>query len=175
MAKAAKAAASNDYNGKQVNGLVKRIMDCHNELDELTGAHMNRCGKVRKRIAGVVEEAKALGIPKPVMRLQIEVELAKRKLRNKKEDLEPEIAMEARLVAEARDDRMQFDLFNWTKDNKPTKAKIIASRKKLGKDAPKEGETEAAEEDGSDLTASGKAPVGNTGSELTGDEFKPLH
>jgi hypothetical protein len=174
MAKAAKAAGSNDYNGKQVNALVKRVMDCHDELDELTGAHMNRCGKVRKRIAGVIEEAKAVGIPKPVMKLQVEIELAKRKLRAKKDDLEPEIVIEARLVAEARNDEMQNNLFGWTRENRPTKAKIVASRKKLGKDAPKD-EAEAEGEAGSDLTASGKPPVGKTGDELKGDEFKAMH
>jgi hypothetical protein len=193
MAKPATAAAgTNDYDGKAIDAFLKKIMGKHDELDSLAGGHMKRCQTVRKGIAGLIEEAKAKGVPKRIMRLQVEIELGKRRLKAKMTDLEREDQLEARLVAEARKDSVQMSLFGWTAANRPTKDKIKAARAKVaGKtpsltdapkpdaakpkaDAKKDGKADD-KGDGSDLTANGKAPAGVTGAELKGDEFKEMH
>lgn len=200
MASSAKTAAPADYNGKTIDAFLKRVMVCHDEIDELTGSHMNRCGRVRKRIDGIVEEAKAKGIPSKIFKFNVKVELKKRSIQADKEKLENEEAIEARLVAEARDDKMQMSLFGWDKANKLTKTEIKAAREKVnpkgeteakpaadakakpksarskkkngGNPAPAEGSDEG---DGSDMTANGKPPAGVTGDQVNEDAFKPLH
>jgi hypothetical protein len=174
MAKSATAAAAStaDYDGKKIDALLKKVMGKHDELDSLAGSHMKKCQTVRKGIAGLIEEAKAIGIPKRIMRLQITIELGKRKLKSAIDDLEREDQIEARLVAEARKDGVQMSLFGWTKENKPTKDAIKKARAKI------EGKTPSIKPKGDNvvpLTANGKQPVGKTGDELKGDEFKPLH
>lgn len=152
----AKSVKAGEYSGSQINGFVKRIMAEYAALDMLTGEHMNRCQKRRKAIRGIILEAKEAGIDRNIMRLNIDVELAAKKLNKSMKAMEKEEAIEARLVAEARDDQRQMTLFGWTKDNKPTKTQIKALREKVEKkDKAKEPET-----------ASGKPPVGVSGTDL---------
>lgn len=80
-AKAADAAIkANGYDGKTAQAFVRKIEDHLAEIESSKGAHMNRCQKIRGSIDVVYEEAKALGIPKKVLRAHVDLRgLEKRK------------------------------------------------------------------------------------------------
>lgn len=72
MAKRATAAdaarKSNGFDGDKLKGYLKKLDELQAEIESSKGAHMNRCQKIRGSMDVVFEEAKALGIPKKVLK-----------------------------------------------------------------------------------------------------------
>lgn len=153
MAKSAKAMTSN-YDGATLEKFIKAVAAHWDDLDAATGTHLNRTGKIRKAIAGIVEEAKAVGVPKRAFRAQLKLEHCKRQMKRILEDLEREQRDELKQMAEARADRAQQNLFGWIELTAKEKAEIKAAKKKkysgisgsdLDKAAVAAGDTSAIE------------------------------
>lgn len=85
MAKRVKAAdaahASNGYDGEKLKGYIGKIEGYFADMESEKGAYMRRCKSIRDSIDVVFEEAKALGIPKKVLKAHVDL----RKLEGKKE------------------------------------------------------------------------------------------
>jgi len=145
MAKAAKAL-TNNYDGLTIDRYVKQVTALWDDLDSATGNHLNKTGKIRKSIAGVLEEAKAAGIPKFAMRPLLKLEMHKRQMTKIMDDLESEHKAELKQIAQARQDRVQMNLFGWIELSATEKKEIAAARKKKFKGVS-----------GDDLTAAAKA------------------
>lgn len=72
MAKRATAAdaarKSNGFDGDKLKSYLTKLDELDAEIESSKGAHMNRCQKIRGSMDVVYEEAKALGIPKKVLK-----------------------------------------------------------------------------------------------------------
>lgn len=76
MAKRVTAAGlgrGNGYDGDKLRAYVERIESLFEEIESSKGAHMNRCQKIRGSMEVVYEEAKALGIPKKVLKAHVDL------------------------------------------------------------------------------------------------------
>lgn len=87
MAKRVKAAdaanATNGFDGDKLKGYIGKIEGYFADMESEKGAYMRRCKSIRESMDVVFEEAKALGIPKKVLKAHVDL----RKLENKKEAL----------------------------------------------------------------------------------------
>lgn len=83
MAKRVKAAdaatASNGYDGDKLKGYIGKIEGYFDEMESSKASHMNRCRQVRGSMDVVYEEAKALGIPKKVLKAHVDLRLLERR------------------------------------------------------------------------------------------------
>jgi len=131
MAKSAKETSitQNTYDGVTIDRYLNRVAECWDKLDSLTGSHMNACGKVRKSIAGILEEAKQDGIPKTAMRALLKLEQHKRSMKKIMGKLEREDAAEMKQIAIARQDRVQLNLFGWAEISPAEKKAAAAARR----------------------------------------------
>lgn len=77
------ANISNGYDGEKLKAYIGKIEGYFADMDSEKGAYMRRCKSIRESIAVVYEEAKALGIPKKVLKAHVDL----RKLEGKKEDI----------------------------------------------------------------------------------------
>jgi Uncharacterized protein conserved in bacteria (DUF2312). len=75
------ARISNGYDGEKVRAYVSKIEGYFADMESEKGAYMRRCKSIRESIDVVYEEAKALGIPKKVLKAHVDL----RKLEGKKE------------------------------------------------------------------------------------------
>lgn len=78
---AADAAGSNGFDGEKLQGYIAKIEGYFADMESEKGAYMRRCKSIRGSIDVVYEEAKALGIPKKVLKAHVDL----RKLEGKKE------------------------------------------------------------------------------------------
>lgn len=80
---AADAAGSNGFDGEKLQGYIAKIESYFADMESEKGAYMRRCKSIRGSIDVVYEEAKALGIPKKVLKAHVDL----RKLEARKEAL----------------------------------------------------------------------------------------
>lgn len=78
---AADARIGNGYDGEKLKAYIGKIEGYFADMESEKGAYMRRCRSIRDSINVVYEEAKALGIPKKVLKAHIDL----RKLEGKKE------------------------------------------------------------------------------------------
>lgn len=75
------AAVGNGYDGEKLRSYISKIEGYFADMESEKGSYMRRCKSIRESIDVVFEEAKALGIPKKVLKAHVEL----RKLEGKKE------------------------------------------------------------------------------------------
>lgn len=81
------ARSSNGYDGEKLKNYIGKIEGYSDEIESSKAQHMNRCRHIRGSMDVVFEEAKALGIPKKVLKAHVDLRLLERKKRNVVEKL----------------------------------------------------------------------------------------
>lgn len=108
MAKRVKASdaahISNGYDGDKLKGYIEKIEGYFAEIESSKAAHMNRCQKIRGSMDVVFEEAKALGIPKKVLKAHVDLRMLERRKEAVVEKLGEEDADTFEMIADALGD-----------------------------------------------------------------------
>jgi len=112
MAKAAKQATGVEPSPKLVNGIVKDVLECHDQIESARGKYMNAARRQRELMSAVYERGAAHGLPQRVMKLQIKIEQLQAKLVGAITELEAENRKMLHRVAKARGNKAQLALFN---------------------------------------------------------------
>lgn len=105
------ANTPNTYDPDVVKNLVSRIEGYHTDLASERGAYMNRCRSIREDIDGVLEEAKARGVPKKELRTLVRARQKLEAARRVIDELEPEQRTTVEMLAEAFGDAQDLPLF----------------------------------------------------------------
>lgn len=87
-AKETKPGTSNGYDPAVVKGFVGRIEECNQEKMREHMAYMGKCKEINEDISDILDEAKAKGIPKRALRLNIKRRHLESKIDDIREDLE---------------------------------------------------------------------------------------
>lgn len=173
-----------------VNSIIKRVTECHSDLETARGQYMNKARRIRDTMATVYESGAAEGIPQKVMKLQVRIEQTLEKLKGLYTEMEAEQQIMARKVMKARGDKVQLALFA---DMPIPKVKAMTAAEKKAKAAAETKAAAVAKADaakqkangngkhpgatGADIdkaeTDAGNPPVTTT--EAAGEDFKPLH
>lgn len=95
------AHASNQYDKNTVNTLLKKIDGFHADLESERGSYMSRCRNIRESIQGVLDEAKAAGIPQKEMRTWIKIRQNEDRTAKLYHELEPDQQLNLQMIAEA--------------------------------------------------------------------------
>lgn len=108
MAKRVKASdaahISNGYDGDKLKGYIEKIEGYLAEIESSKASHMNRCQKIRGSMDVVFEEAKALGIPKKVLKAHVDLRMLERRKEAVVEKLGEEDADTFEMIADALGD-----------------------------------------------------------------------
>lgn len=75
------ASGGNGFDGSKLKGYIGKIEGYFADMESEKGAYMRRCKSIRDSMDIVYEEAKALGIPKKVLKAHVDL----RKLEGRKE------------------------------------------------------------------------------------------
>ena len=105
------ASETNNYSAEIVQDLVSRIEGTFEDLDSARGRYMQECGVLRKRIAGIYDEAKARGVPKKELRTFVSARMTMAKARKLLDELEDDQRETVELLAEAFGDSADLPLF----------------------------------------------------------------
>ncbi len=84
----AKDARENTPSTKNIRDAVRGIEDCMADLKSESGSYMNRCRRIRERIASIYDIARDQGIPKKELRALIRKRDLERKVEACRADLE---------------------------------------------------------------------------------------
>mgnify|MGYP001616753209 CR=1 len=95
------ATVTNQYDKTILNSLLGKIDGFHADLASERGSYMSRCRNIRESIQGVLDEAKAQGIPQKELRTWIKIRLNEAKTSKLYHELEPDQQQNLQLIAEA--------------------------------------------------------------------------
>lgn len=108
MAKRVKGAdaskTGNGYDGDKLRGYIGKIEELFADMESEKGAYMSRCKSIRGSMDVVFEEAKALGIPKKVLKAHVDLRLLEVKKRKVVEKLGDDDAETFEAMADALGD-----------------------------------------------------------------------
>jgi uncharacterized protein (UPF0335 family) len=109
-AKETKPGTSNGYDPAVVKGFVGRIEECNQEKMREHMAYMGKCKEINEDISDILDEAKAKGIPKRALRLNVKRRQLESKIDDIREDLEDDEQDDYDLLMHALGDLADTDL-----------------------------------------------------------------
>lgn len=115
------ATTTNQYDRTILNSLLKKIDGFHTDLESERGSYMSRCRNIRESIQGVLEEAKAAGIPQKELRTWIKIRTNEAKTSKLYHELEPDQQQNLQMIAEATEKVRDLPLWRASFEDHGTK------------------------------------------------------
>lgn len=129
MAKRVKAsdpALTNGYDGDKLRAYIEKLEGYQGDIESEKGSYMQRCKNIRDSMDVVYEEAKALGIPKKVLKAHVALRELERKKGMIVDKLSDDDAESFEIAADALGDFATLPLGEYAKKGRVDKADLAA-------------------------------------------------
>lgn len=98
------ATVGNGFDGEKLRSYIEKIEGYFDEMESSKATHMNRCRQIRGSMDVVYDEAKALGIPRKILKAHVDLRNLERKKSAVVEKMDDEAVETFELTADALGD-----------------------------------------------------------------------